>query len=1145
MRLIRSAKYIALALAFVAPAAAQAQAQQSATITGRVIGEQGQPLVGANVFINEMNISVGTNAAGQYTIAIPQARLAGQTVILRARAIGYSPQSQQIRITPGTHTINFELRRELTQLSEVVVTGVTTATEQRKLAFTVTRVDSTMMPVAGSNPVTQLQGKIPGAIIMSASGRPGASSEVILRGPVSLNSQGRSQQPLYLLDGVPLQGSLPEINPDDIATVEVVKGAAAASLYGARAGAGVINITTKTGRHAQQGVRFGLRTETGRSDIEREFPLNRFTALQLDPSGTRFCSRDALQNAATGLSNSAQGFFSNCARYIDWDSEVQRINNSVEDFSLPPQQFLQDFGISNPPNYDQATGTYFASAPPMMRDPIGQLLTPNAFANSNIDMRGRINNTGIYASLSNLVQQGALEFLPGFVRNSGRANIDHSFTDRLSTSFNTFYSATRDHSTQFDQAAGGIWFNLSRAPYLSNTLARDHLGRVVIRHNPLGQGEQNSNPAYHMANDNRVDRGNRFVGGMTTRYSPVSWLNLDGVFGYDRQSGQYVWMRDKGFRTTTSSAVSEGFLQEGSWDNEQWNTSLAATATRQFFDELNVAASTRYLFSDQNIRGNAFNGTHLVLPGLETAGAVTQNQNVASTRQAIRDMAFFWSLDFDYKDRYILGGLMRRDGSSLFGAGNRWQTFGRVSAAWLVSSEPWWFAPQAVTLWKLRAARGSTGQRPSFNAQYETYTIGAGGTLNPATLGNKDLKPEINTETEVGTDIELFGRYGINLSYSRAVVDQQILPVRPSTATGFASQWQNAGEITNKTYEATLTIPMLTRGSVNWTSRFIWDQTRSTITRLDVPEFVGTIFPGPGNTFDIFKFRQGEQIGTVYGFDMVRSCDQLPAPYNSQCSMNSGDLSAAYRPNSDGFIVWLGAGNDLGDGITRNLWRSRLNSGAAGCANTTPMTCPGPWGNQTNWGMPIILRDSTLSNAFVPLGSGLPKYHWGYSQNFDWRRVSLYGLLDANIGQRLWNVARHWSVGDLQIRDVDQFGKSVSEARPVGYYWRRGPSTSPGGSTGIGGMYDALMTHGWSFEDASYVKLRELSANYRLGPIGGRGDWRVGLVGRNLKTWTDWEGFDPESGNTTGPFNSSILTPVAGYRFPNLRTYTFQISSTF
>jgi len=195
--------------------------------------------------------------------------------------------------------------------------------------------------------------------------------------------------------------------------------------------------------------------------------------------------------------------------------------------------------------------------------------------------------------------------------------------------------------------------------------------------------------------------------------------------------------------------------------------------------------------------------------------------------------------------------------------------------------------------------------------------------------------------------------------------------------------------------------------------------------------------------------------------------------------------------------------------------------------------------------MPITLRDSTSNIAFVPVGNGLPKYHWGLSQNMDFGRFSLYGLLDASIGQKMWNVAYHWSLGDLQDAVISQTGKSVEDARPIGYYWRRGPSNSPGGSSGVGGLYDALGPSTFSVEDASYVKLREATLNFRIGQIGGTGDWKVGLVGRNLKTWTDWRGFDPESGNTTGPLNSSALTPVAGYRFPNLRTYTFQLSTSF
>jgi hypothetical protein len=496
-------------------------------------------------------------------------------------------------------------------------------------------------------------------------------------------------------------------------------------------------------------------------------------------------------------------------------------------------------------------------------------------------------------------------------------------------------------------------------------------------------------------------------------------------------------------------------------------------------------------------------------------------------------MGFFVGGDLDYKDRYILNGLVRRDGSSLFGAGNRWQTFGRVAGAWIVSREPWWPASNALSLFKLRASQGTTGQRPRFSAQFETFTIGTGGTLNPNTLGNKNLKPEINKETELGLDMELFGRYGLNLTNARAVIDGQILPVKAPTASGFQNQWLNAGEITNKTWEGTLTIPLITRGALNWTSRIIYDRTRSQITRLDVPEFVGTITPGPTNTFDIFKFRQGEMLGTVYGFDYVKKCSQLPVAFQSQCSMNSGDLNAAYRPNPQGYVAWVGAGNSFTEGITKNLWRARTGTGN------------GPWGNNTNWGMPITLRDSTNNIAFIPLGSGLPNFHWGMSHNIDWNKFNVYGLLDASIGQKLWNIAYHWSLGDLQSADIDQYGKSVEEARPIGYYWRRGPSASPGGNTGVGGFYDALGVSSYSFEDASYVKLRELSVNYRLGQIGGSGDWKVGFVGRNLKTWSDFRGFDPEGGNTTGPLNSSALTPVTGYRFPNLRTFTFQLSTAF
>jgi TonB-linked SusC/RagA family outer membrane protein len=1118
-KLLRSTRlFVAalFALAFVTPALAQGQA---AVITGRVISDQGQPLAGANVFVPELNISVATNQSGAFTINVPAARVRGQPVVLRARAIGYQPGANPISIAAGAQSVDFSLKKDLTELSAVVVTGVTRATEAIKLPFTVTRLDTASMPVSGSNPITQLQGKIPGALIVNASGRPGAAPSIVLRGPVSLNATGRTQQPLYLLDGVPLQGALPDINPSDIEDVEVVKGAAAASLYGARAGAGVINITTKSGKNAPQGVRFGVRTEAGTSDIERAFPLATHTNLAMDPTGQLFCTRETAGGSP-------------CARYIDWDQEVQRINNNGEDFSSPPQLFYRDFGIASAPNRDQLVSIFQTVQFPHMRDPVSQVVTPSRYGNTNIDMRGKVNNTGVYASLSNFVQEGAVKFLPGFTRNSARVNVDQRFGDRISANINSYYSSTIDHGSNFDETSGtaGTWFNLTRAPFMSDLTATDNLGRVVVRHNPLSQGDQNFNPLYSTAYNHRTDRGTRFVGGSQVRYTPLDWVNLEGDFGYDRSTGIYTQFRDKGWRVTNSNpTTSSGFIGNGNLDNESFTSSLSGAANRTFFNDLNATFTTRYVYTDQTLRNQDLSGDGIVVGGLETADAATKDFTISSVKSTIRDMGFFTGVDFEYKDRYIFGGLVRRDGSSLFGAGNRWQTFGRGSAAWITSREPWWPLQDALSLFKLRASVGTTGQRPRFNAQYETYTIGTGGALNPAFLGNKDLKPEINRETELGTDLEFFHRVSLNLSWAKAIIDRQILPVKAPTATGFQSQWLNAGVIRNKTVEGTLNVPIISRESFNWSTRLIYDRTNSVIQRLDVPEFVGTITPGPANTFDIFKFRTGEQIGTIYGFDYVRRCSQLPAPFSSDC----GGPNSSFRMNDQGFIVWVGQGNQLSEGITRNLWSSNLPLGT------------GPWGNRTNWGMPISLRDSTGNIAFVPVGNGLPKYHWGLSQSLDYKRFNVFGLLDAYKGQKLWNIAYHWSLGDLQSAEIDQNGKTVETAKPIGYYWRRGASNSPGGNSGVGGLYDALGPSTFSVEDASYVKLRELSVNYRIGALAGTGDWKVGFVGRNLHTWTKYRGFDPESGNTTGPLNSSALTPVAGYRFPNLRTYTVQLSTSF
>src|SRR5688500_9363681 len=303
-------------LAIATPSLASAQ---NATITGKVTSEFGSNIEGANLYISDLAISTLTTAEGNYTITIPGARVQGQLVNLRIRAVGYAPQVRPVRLTAGAQTFNFQLKQDVNRLDEIVVTGSIEGTERAKVPFAIARLSAEDMPVAAMDPLRALQGKVAGVRIGQSSGQPGTTPEILMRGPTSINASGRSQQPLIIVDGAIMNvGSLDELGGRDVESVEVVKGAAGASLYGTKAANGVITIKTKRGA-SQEGVRFNVRSEYGFSQVnsvDYGLPVNH--SLQLDETGKRFC--------VGGASNLAP-----CSRTFDWMTEILRINAVVGD----------------------------------------------------------------------------------------------------------------------------------------------------------------------------------------------------------------------------------------------------------------------------------------------------------------------------------------------------------------------------------------------------------------------------------------------------------------------------------------------------------------------------------------------------------------------------------------------------------------------------------------------------------------------------------------------------------------------------------------------------------------------------------------------------------------------------------------------
>ena len=1135
---IRILSGIAALVAFVA-GSATAQAQ-TATISGKVVSEQGNPLLGANATIAELGVSTGSNAAGIYTIVIPGAQVKNQTVTLRLRAIGYVPVTRQVVIRAGAQTADFTLRADVNKLSQVVVTGVTGATEATKVPFATNTVTAADLPVPALDPLSQLQGKVPGANIVSANGRPGAQPAVLLRGPTAISASGRGQDPLYIIDGVILNGPLPSINPQDIESVDVVKGAAAASLYGARAGNGVISITTKSGKQlgGSDGVRFSYRGEYGTSDIERQIGIAQRHGLYMDETGSRFCAAGALASGS-----SLPGSVFDCARTINYQSEAFRINDQGGDFALAPlASFTLDPGSAV---LGQRIRNRFQAEkwPGATYNAVEQFANPSPFYSNNIDMTGRYGRTSFFASLNQLNQGGGIKFLNGYRRQSIRANIDHGVGSDWNFAIRSYYARSYEDGNNFEEGGDAVFFRLTRVPPISNLLRTDSKGRLFIRNNLQASGTQNFNPLAYLSSIQSARYNDRFIAGTSARYTPSSWLDIEGNFSYDNNNRNDTYFYDKGFRTAgpSASASNTGGLSRQQVGSQAYNGSLNLTLRKDFGSSFRTRLNVRTLYEQQDGLDYSLSGSVLGATSVTTPGNVVDQTTIGigGSESSVRQVSYFAGLNMEWKDRYIIDALIRRDGSSLFGSQNRWANFGRASVAWRVTQEPWFKVP-GVSEFKLRGSYGTAGGRPRFSAQYETFSV-TSTSIQQGTLGNKNLKPETIGEVEVGFDAEFFNRIGVNFTYAKSNSEDQILLVPAPAITGFGNQWRNAGTLTNETYELAVNVPIFTGRDLTWSMRGIFDRNRTTITKLDPPPF--NFGSGLQATTDIFRAVQGRAFGEFWGRLFLTNCEQLPTAtttpagsvnYQSECQ--AGRL---FSKNNEGYLTYTGSSTanptNPAQGIVRNLWQTNLPAAWA------------PWGAAVTYGHPIVLRDNSSAAVPTPIGISLPDYRWALSTNIQFKRFTAYALVDATMGRGVWNQGRSWSYLDFLSVDGDQAGRTVETAKPQSYNYRAG---SPDNPNGLGGFYDILTVNSKMLENTNYAKVREVALSYRVGRVQGLfGDWNLSLIGRNLYTFTNYRGFDPEVGLASGSggnnSGSSAINSIDAFTFPNTRTFTVSLGTTF
>src|SRR5436309_2470091 len=385
---------------------------QSAVITGKVVGRGGEALGRAIVVIDQLNVAAATTVAGAYALTVPPQWTKGQTATLRARSIGYAPATRQITLTPGNQAADFELKFDPMTLDEVVVTGVAQATEAKKLTFAVGHVDASQLQQAPAvSALGSLEGKVAGVRLLTGSGSPGGEPNIRLRSATALTSPAACNAPpcgstdapgpLIIVDGTITHHGLADINSQDIDRVEIVKGAAAASLYGSNAADGVIQILTRRGDRTPEGKTVvTVRNEYGQS---------------VRPKAIQWAMSHPYRIDTVGTYTDANGNTVNNGDYI---SSSGNLIGPLAQPSLKPDHIADNpYTRFGRPVYDAQS----------------QLLTHGPFYTNYISIGQRRGNTNYNVSFENTKQEGVLILLRGYNRQNFRVNVDQALTpDRKS-----------------------------------------------------------------------------------------------------------------------------------------------------------------------------------------------------------------------------------------------------------------------------------------------------------------------------------------------------------------------------------------------------------------------------------------------------------------------------------------------------------------------------------------------------------------------------------------------------------------------------------------------------------------------------------------------------------------------------------------
>ncbi len=1039
---------LSLLMSLVAIIAAHAQDVQ---ISGTVLSSTDNlPMIGVAVAEVEGTGGTTTDLDGKFTLNVS----AG--VKVEFSYIGYKTQE----IVIGTQTeFTIIMQEDIADLDEVVVVGYGV---QKKSVVTaaISRVTAEDLNATKPSRVEDaLKGKVSGVQITQSSGQPGADSKVRIRGIGTVNNS----DPLYIVDGMPVDGGINYLNPTDISSVEILKDAASAAIYGARAANGVVLVTTKSGKSGKATINYDFSYGIQNPWTKKEV-LNATEYMtimnEMDINDGNLPRYSADQVASAGVGTDWQDLTFN------YDAPVQQHQVSVSGGSDKSQYFLS-FGYYNQEgiiggDYDKSNYERYS---------VRSNSTYTVFEDESRNFLNKVKvgaNIGYSRSIST-----------GITANSEYGSILGS-----AVGFSPLLSPYADDSTLISREVGGQMVEKTEAGWILHdypTAIVDAEGRVLSL--PPAGYQEITNPLAQLNDPSSwVNSDDKFVGTFYAEADLLPGLKFKSSYGMDLAFWGYHAIGYE-YYMGSMKQLQKSYVQDEMNRGYKWQIENVLTYNNTFDDVHNltvVAGQSAQRYSARNLGGSDYDllTTDPTMGNINSAIGDSDDERVwggTGGYDFVSLASYFARADYNYDERYMIQFTMRYDGSSRFGLGNKWAMFPAVSAGWNILNEPYMedVTPSWMDVFKLRFSWGRNGNENIGNFRYaslmsggQNYYFGGGynvadesntGTLSygssPAALANSNIMWEESEQTDIGFESRMFGsRLTVGFDYYVKKTNGMLMDVQIPSYVGQAAPLGNLGSMKNSGIE----IEATWKHSINDFNYFVSANASYVKNKLiDLGNASGNatyVSAGASGIGDYVRAENGEVWPYFYGMKtdgLFQNWDQVNSYVN-----NSGELLQPEAQPGDVIFV-----DYNGDGVINDNDRTKI-------------------------------------------GKGMPDWSYGFTLGADWKGFDVNLFFQGTIGN--------------DIYDFSQRGDIPAMNRPA---WILERWHGEGTSNTIPRMTAVNANKNWRssdlyIKDGSYLRLKSAQIGYTLPEaITKRVSiqrLRVYVAAENLLTFTEYDGFDPE-----------------------------------